>query len=58
LHGVFKSTAKGKAFQMLTMLSLNCEKPSVEVTVDPAGLGVALAGHRFVFTDTNVERVQ
>ncbi len=57
-HGVFKSAAKGKAFQMLTMLSLNCEKPSVEVTVDPAGLEVALAGHRFVFTDTNVERVQ
>lgn len=57
-HGVFKSATKGKAFQMLTMLSLNCEKPPVEVTVDPAGLGVALAGHRFVFTDTNVERVQ
>ena len=30
----------------------------VEVTVDPAGVGVALAGHRFVFSDTNVERVQ
>jgi hypothetical protein len=57
-HGVFKSAAKDKAFKMLTMLSLNCEKPPVEVTVDPAGLGVALAGHRFVFTDTNVERVQ
>lgn len=57
-HGVFKSAAKGKAFQMLTMLSVNCDKPPVEVTVGPAGLGVALAGHRFIFTETNVERVQ
>lgn len=57
-HGGFKSTEKSKNFQMLTMLSVNCEKLPIEVTVDPAGLGVALAGHRFLFTDTNVERVQ
>lgn len=57
-HGVFKSGAKSKAFQMLTMLSVNCEKPSVEVTDGSEGLGVALAGHRFVFSGSSVERVQ
>ncbi|MHB1084263.1 MAG: heparinase II/III domain-containing protein [Thiobacillus sp.] len=57
-HGVFKSAAKSKTFQMLTLLSVNCERPPVEVTDDSAGLGVALAGHRFVFSNSNVERVQ
>lgn len=57
-HGVFKSRAKSTSFQMLTMLSVNCKKPPVEVTDDSAGLGVALAGHRFTFSNSNVERVQ
>jgi hypothetical protein len=57
-HGVFKSTANSKTFQMLTMLSVNCERQPVEVTDYPGGLGVALAGHRFVFSDSNVESVR
>lgn len=57
-HGAFRSVAKGKDLRMLTMLSVNCDKQPVEVTVDPSGLGVALAGHRFVFTDASVERAR
>lgn len=57
-HGAFRSMAKGKDLRMLTMLSVNCDKQPVEVTVDPSGLGVALAGHRFVFTDASVERAR
>jgi hypothetical protein len=57
-HGVFKSMARSKSFQMLTMLSVNCEKPPVEVTVDSGALGVGVAGHRFVFSGSSVERVQ
>lgn len=57
-HGAFRSTARSRDFRMLTMLSVNCEKLPVEVKDSSAGLGVVLAGHRFVFTDSNVARVQ
>lgn len=57
-HGVFKTIAKSKSFQMLTMLSVNCERPSTEVSDYMGGLGVALTGHRFAFSNTKVERVQ
>jgi hypothetical protein len=57
-HGVFKSTARSKVFRMLTLLTVNCERPSTEVTDDSGGLGVVLAGHHFVFSNSSVERVQ
>ncbi|HEX7976521.1 MAG TPA: heparinase II/III family protein, partial [Anaerolineales bacterium] len=57
-HGAFRSTARSKSFQMLTLLSVNCERPSIEVADNAGGLGVNVSGHRFAFTNSNVERVQ
>lgn len=57
-HGMFMTGEKSKTLRMLTLLSLNCEKPTVEVTDDEGTLGVALAGHRFAFSNSGVEHVQ
>jgi hypothetical protein len=53
-HGVFKSAPKSKSIQMLTKLSVNCERPPIEVTEDSEGLAVSLDGHRFVFSNSGV----
>lgn len=57
-HGAFKSTARSRDFGMLTLLSVGCEHPSVEVTNKPGAMEVAVGGHRFAFTNTTVEQVQ
>lgn len=57
-HGMFRAVEKSKTLRMLTLLSLNCEKPTVETTDEQGQLGVALGGHRFVFSDSGVEHVQ
>jgi len=57
-HGAFRSTARSRDFRMLTLLSVGCEHPAVEVTDKPGAMDVAVAGHRFAFTDSKVEQVR
>lgn len=57
-HGTFRTADKSKELRMLTMLSVNCEGPTPEMKDDQGQLGVALGGHRFVFSNSGVEYVQ
>lgn len=57
-HGAFKSVEKSKALRMLTMLSVGCEAPAIEVSDVDGNLLGTLAGYRFAFGDAGVERVQ
>ncbi len=57
-HGAFKSVDKSKVLRMLTMLSVGCEAPAFEVVEGGGNLLGTLAGYRFAFGDSGVERVQ
>jgi len=56
-HGAFKSSARSRDFGMLTLLSVGCEHPSVEVTNKPGAMEVAVGGYRFAFTNSMVEQI-
>lgn len=57
-HGAFRSKTKSASFQMLTMLSVNCEKTSTKVEEFHDHLEVGVAGQHFAFTNAKVERIQ
>lgn len=56
-HGAFRSMAKSQDFRMLTLLSVGCENPTVEVTDKSGTLDVIVAGQHFTFSNSAVEHV-
>lgn len=57
-HGVFKSTARSKTFQMLTLLTVNCGPADVGVTTNGGSLLVTIGKYNFTFSGEGQVKVQ